>query len=96
MIALLRAARRTEAFCASLNPGLCAVAIALALLTALSWAGRHPEMFQPEYVATASATGSAPDAPVVAPRSPAIARSVSVPPRDTDLVQEPAARFDVR
>jgi len=70
MIALLRAARRTEAFCARLNPGLSAVAIALALLTLLSWAGHHPEMFQQEYVAAAGAVGLAPDAPLVAPRGP--------------------------
>lgn len=70
MIALLRAARRTEAFCATLNPGLFAVAIAIALLTALSWAVRHPEMLHQEYVATAGAVGSVPDAPFVAPRGP--------------------------
>lgn len=55
MLALLRITRRADAFCARLNAGLAAFAIVLALLAAGVCAGRHPEIFQPEYDADAAA-----------------------------------------
>lgn len=40
-------AARTDAFCARLNHGLAAVAIALAALTLVLLVARNPELFQP-------------------------------------------------
>jgi hypothetical protein len=39
-------AARADAFCARLNDGLSAVAIALAVLTLVAWVARAPEVFQ--------------------------------------------------
>jgi hypothetical protein len=47
MLPLVRIAYRLDAFCGRLNAGLAAVAMALALLTALAWLSRHPEMVMP-------------------------------------------------
>jgi hypothetical protein len=44
---LVRIAHRLDAFCGRLNAGLAAVALVLALLTALAWLSRHPEMVMP-------------------------------------------------
>jgi len=52
MTALLHIASRADAFCARLNPGLSAVAVLLALLTATAWVGCHPEILQPQYDAS--------------------------------------------
>jgi hypothetical protein len=57
MVALRHIARRADAFCASLNAGLCAVAMALALITAVTWAGQHPEIFQMHDDALVAAAG---------------------------------------
>ena len=40
-------AARTDAFCARLNHGLTAVAIALAALTVVLFVARNPDIFQP-------------------------------------------------
>ena len=40
-------AARTDAFCARLNHGLTAVAVALAALTVVLFMARHPDIFQP-------------------------------------------------
>jgi len=40
-------AARTDAFCARLNHGLAAVAIALAALTMVLFVAHHRDMFQP-------------------------------------------------
>lgn len=37
--------RRVDSFCARLNAGLAAVAICLAILTAIIIVGRHPDLF---------------------------------------------------
>jgi hypothetical protein len=58
MIALRQIACRVDAICARLNAGLCAVAVALTVLTVSTWVGRHPEMFQVEYDAVAAAAGA--------------------------------------
>lgn len=40
-------AARADAFCARLNEGLTAVAIALAMLTVVACVARHPDVFRP-------------------------------------------------
>ncbi|HWG80662.1 MAG TPA: hypothetical protein VN681_12850 [Stellaceae bacterium] len=40
-------AARTDAFCARLNHGLTAVALALAALTVVLFVAQHPDIFQP-------------------------------------------------
>ena len=61
MSALRHIARRVDSFCARLNAGLCAVAIALTLLTVGTWVGQHPEIFLAEYDAASAATGAETD-----------------------------------
>ena len=56
--AIIRVARRFDAVCGRLNAGLAAFAIALALVLALTWMGRHPEMFQNDDDASAAALGN--------------------------------------